>query len=190
MPKRAQRELRRRPPLAAAAGRRAPGRSGAARCCPGSRRLPFPPLSCAASRDPGRKFRRARPGAGQGTPSRTPGASVARARGPPRPAESVAEIWGGAETEGLAAADTTLRRGCGPGAAGTCARSCRCAAPRWPWRGMGFSEPPLRRSGPIATRGRGSPVAAGACSGVGGFGARRLSPGTFAAAVRVRIGPG
>lgn len=56
MPRRAQRELRRRPPLAAAAGRRAPGRSGAARCCPGSRRLPFPPISCAASRDPGRKF--------------------------------------------------------------------------------------------------------------------------------------
>lgn len=98
---------------------------------PGSRRPPLPQTGFAASRDPGRKFRRARPRAGQGTSPRTPGASSAQALGPPRPAESVAKIWGGAQrrrvwrpqTLPYDGAPARERREHAPGAAGALPRA-------------------------------------------------------------------
>lgn len=97
-------------------------------------------------------------------PTAEPGASSARTREPPRPraqrGRDCRRNLGGAETEGLAAAGTTQRRGSGPGAAGTCARSRRCGAPRLGsgGGGMGSSEGGhLGGPGPIGTKAEGRP---------------------------------
>lgn len=108
-----------------AAGEPAPGRRSAA----GTPKELLPPFPT-APRPPGIK---AGPAPRVPVPARAAlrgPQALPRACGPVRPCGEQGEGFGGAETEGLAAAGTTQARGSGLGAAGTCARSCRCGARR------------------------------------------------------------
>lgn len=158
-----------------AAGRPAPGGRSAARCSPGSRLRPLTQLWAAASRDHRRNLPRAC-SRGPGASPRTPGASSAPTREPPRPPGIVAEIWGaprrrvwrpqGLPNDGAPARELLEHA---PGAAGAGPGGLARA-------GNGFlGGDHLGGPGPTGTEGRGPPAATGRQSP----GARHLSLGTL-----------